>query len=106
MALHPAPRIVDFKAASAGYVQGIDTRGVGLLAVEMGAGRLALDTKIDPAVGIDVLKKVGDRVEAGEPLGRLHLRADNPDWVRRAAALFSIGAEACAPLPLVYERIK
>ena len=34
----------------------------------LGAGRARVDSTIDPAVGVILHKKVGDRVEAGEPL--------------------------------------
>ena len=34
----------------------------------LGAGRARVDSKIDPSVGVILHKKVGDRVEAGEPL--------------------------------------
>ncbi len=34
----------------------------------LGAGRARVDSNIDPAVGVILHKKVGDRVEVGEPL--------------------------------------
>ena len=34
----------------------------------LGAGRARVDSTIDPSVGVILHKKVGDRVEAGEPL--------------------------------------
>ena len=34
----------------------------------LGAGRARVDSAIDPAVGVILHKKVGDRVEPGEPL--------------------------------------
>jgi pyrimidine-nucleoside phosphorylase len=51
-----------------GYVQSIDTRRIGLCAVELGAGRKKLDDPIDHGVGMLIKKKVGDPVSTGEAL--------------------------------------
>jgi pyrimidine-nucleoside phosphorylase len=51
-----------------GYVQSIDTMKIGLSAVELGAGRERMDSRIDPGVGFLIQKKVGDFVEENEPL--------------------------------------
>ena len=51
-----------------GYVQSIDTRRIGLCAVELGAGRQKLDDPIDHGVGTLIKKKVGDPVSTGEAL--------------------------------------
>ncbi|UCG42772.1 MAG: thymidine phosphorylase [candidate division WOR-3 bacterium] len=51
-----------------GYVRLIDALQVGLLAVELGAGRKTLKSKVNPGVGLRFCKKVGDRVEPGEVL--------------------------------------
>jgi pyrimidine-nucleoside phosphorylase len=51
-----------------GYVQDIDTRGIGLCAVRLGAGREKLDSPIDRGAGMLIKKKVGDSVITGEAL--------------------------------------
>ena len=38
----------------------------------MGAGREKKGDEIDPGAGVEVLVKVGDRVEEGEPAARLY----------------------------------
>jgi pyrimidine-nucleoside phosphorylase len=53
---------------SQGYVQSIDTRRIGLCAVELGAGRQKLDDPINHGVGMLIKKKVGDPVFTGEAL--------------------------------------
>ena len=72
--LAAAPVIREFGAPRAGWIAAFDAREIGLAAVGLGAGRLALDAEIDPAVGFEVLGAVGDRVEAGQPLARVHAR--------------------------------
>jgi pyrimidine-nucleoside phosphorylase len=51
-----------------GYVSGFDTRRVGVLAVELGAGRQRAGDAIDHKAGIVLRKKTGDRVAEGEVL--------------------------------------
>lgn len=66
-----------------GFVTDVDALGVALAALQLGAGRAKAEDAIDPAVGVDALVKVGDRVEAGEALCQVHANGE------RAAA------EAC-----------
>ncbi|MCL4257040.1 MAG: thymidine phosphorylase [Anaerolineales bacterium] len=67
-----APFIKEVPAPKSGYIKWIDAQIVGETSVEMGAGRATKEDTIDPAVGIVVLHKVGDRVKKGEPLFVLH----------------------------------
>jgi thymidine phosphorylase len=69
----------------------------------LGAGRETVDSRIDPAVGLVLHKKVGDPVEAGEPLLTLHVndrrRLDESMGVLKDA--IRVEREAAAPGPLV-----
>ncbi len=56
------------KAEDDGYIQKIDALLVGKGSVLLGAGRLTLDTVIDPAVGVIVRKKIGDKIKKGDLL--------------------------------------
>ena len=78
---------VEARAPSAGYVTGFATRRVGVLAVELGAGRLRVDDPVDPKAGILLSRKIGDRVGKGELLAVI--RTDRADVAARAAAEFS-----------------
>lgn len=105
--LHPAPYKHVVNAVRVGYVDRIDVRGLGLLALSLGAGRQSLEAKIDFAVGLDVRVKVGDKVAAGQPLAFIHGRrpqdgAEREDEVRQ---LIHVGAKAVDPLPLVLDRV-
>lgn len=51
-----------------GYLTGFDTRRIGVLAVELGAGRQRTGDVIDHKAGIVLRKKVGDKVAEGEIL--------------------------------------
>ena len=70
--LLPGPRHVsDVTADRAGFVAECDALAVGVAGVRLGAGRAKKDDDVDHAVGITLLKKRGDAVEAGEPLARV-----------------------------------
>ena len=62
----------EISSPRAGYVTAINAEDVGAASGLMGAGRDKKDDKIDPAVGIILEAKVGDKVEAGSVLCRLY----------------------------------
>ena len=98
----------DVVAPQDGFVTGIDTEAVGLAAVALGAGRQRVDSRIDPAVGFTLLRKVGEPVKAGEPVVRVHFNDPAPvDEVKgRLQAAYRFGPQAPAPRPLVLERLE
>jgi pyrimidine-nucleoside phosphorylase/thymidine phosphorylase len=102
-----APRAWEVAAPSAGFVQAIDGEALGRAAVALGAGRARVEDRVDPAVGLVVRRRIGDRVERGEPLCTVH-EGDRSEPRARAAArieaAFHIGAGVVAPPPLVLER--
>jgi len=67
----------------AGYVSAIDAEDVGQASTLMGAGRSRKEDRIDPAVGVILEVKTGDKVDAGSVLCRLYYTKD--DRVEEAA---------------------
>jgi pyrimidine-nucleoside phosphorylase len=67
-----------FKVTSArdGYVTSIQCEQLGLACVALGGGREKKDDQIDPAVGLEFHKRIGDAVKRGEPLCTLHYNHD------------------------------
>ena len=63
-------------APDAGWVEAIDALEVGYASVELGAGRLRKEDRIDHAAGIVIEAQVGDRVEAGDPLAVIHTSSE------------------------------
>jgi len=98
-----APVETQVRADRAGFVGGIDSRALGSLLVSMGGGRELMEDQIDHAVGIRLLRKVGDRVAAGETLAVLEARRDAPDWAEAARRSYQIGDGPPGPQPLVIE---
>jgi len=74
--VHRAPVIQPFVAKSAGKVTKMDAETIGRVSLLLGGGRQTADDAIDFAVGLSGIKKVGERVEKGEPLLTVHSRSD------------------------------
>jgi len=72
--VHRAPIVTDVLASADGTLVKLDALQVGRLCVELGAGRTKVGDAVDFAVGVECLRKEGDRVGAGEPVLRIHSR--------------------------------
>jgi pyrimidine-nucleoside phosphorylase len=106
--LEVAREEVVVEAAGDGFVQRVDALGIGLAAVAMGAGRTRADQEVDPAVGILVEGKPGDRVARGQALARVLLRSRRSadDIVERVRAAFTVGDAPVTTRPLVLDRVE
>ncbi len=93
----PSPR--------SGFISQVHARLVGEASVALGAGRAKKGDSIDHAVGFLIYKKVGDKVEAGEPLFEIHANSAEKLAEARAAVLsaHAFSDEFVSPLPLFYE---
>lgn len=99
-----APVIREVPSPAAGRVQRVDALAVGRTAMALGAGRQRKEDPIDPAVGVVLRKKVGDPVEAGEPLAEVHAAsaAAAEEAVARIQAAYVIGPEEPPRRPLIH----
>ncbi|WP_416915537.1 MAG: thymidine phosphorylase [Roseicyclus sp.] len=104
----PAARVmVDVVPREGGYVERIDTRGLGEAVVRLGGGRLKQDDRIDLAVGLSDIARIGDRVEPDRPLARIHAASEEAARAvaGRIRAAFVLGNHALDAPPLIHERI-
>ena len=101
--LPQAPVLLDVAAPRAGHLARVDADGIGRAVLLLGGGRRAVTDAIDPAVGVSRLRKVGERVERGEPLATLHARtrAEAEALVPQVVAAFDFSDEPVAPPALV-----
>ena len=76
-AINRAPIIHPLLAPESGTVEKMDAGVLGRASVRLGAGRQRSDDVIDFAVGLSQIKKVGEHVNAQEPLLLVHARADH-----------------------------
>jgi len=104
-----AARRVEARAPHAGAVRSLDALAIGRAANLLGAGRRTKEDSIDPAVGVELVCKVGDRVNRDDPLAILHVNSASPldaahRMVESAYAIDPEGGDVVPPA-LVLERI-
>ncbi|MBC7875856.1 MAG: thymidine phosphorylase [Anaerolineales bacterium] len=92
-------------APQSGFISQVHARIVGEASVVLGAGRAKKGDPIDHAVGFLIHKKVGDKVEAGEPLFEIHANDEAKIAEARDAVLsaHAFSDEFVSSLPLFYE---
>lgn len=94
-------------APRTGWITEMDTAGIGNAAQILGAGRSKKGESIDLAVGLEILAKTGDHVEAGQPLAILHANSQAAADAAAKSLLgcYSFGEEKKEPLPLILGEI-
>jgi pyrimidine-nucleoside phosphorylase len=105
--LPQAQHSTQVKSAKAGIISSMQCEQVGTACVILGGGRERKEDSVDPSVGIVLHKKVGDRVDAGEPLATIYYNAEAK--AARARQLIEssieIGDAIPAKRPLVHKVI-
>jgi pyrimidine-nucleoside phosphorylase len=67
---------VDVSSGASGYIQSTQCEQFGIALAMLGGGREKKEDTIDPGVGLEFHKRVGDRVEKGERLVTIHYNND------------------------------
>jgi len=73
--LPKAKQHVDLASADSGFVAAIECEQIGTAGVLLGGGRAKKEDSVEPAVGIIIHKKLGDRVTAGDALCTVHFNS-------------------------------
>jgi pyrimidine-nucleoside phosphorylase len=93
--LPTAPIVEQVPSDREGWITRIRALPVGIVALELGAGRHTKADEIDHSVGVVFHRKRGERVATGEPIAEIHARDESS--ARRAGerllAAFEIGEE-------------
>ena len=94
----------EVRCPRAGYVGRIDTETLGVAAMLLGAGRETVDGIIDPAVGLVVNSKIGNRLSEGDALVTIHYNDDRrlEEVEQLLAGAYHIQDEPPALVPLVH----
>ncbi|TDW25542.1 pyrimidine-nucleoside phosphorylase [Breznakia blatticola] len=96
-------KTIEVLADTSGYISKIHVEGIGLLGCALGAGRMRIEDAIDHSVGIEVYKKHGDAIEAGEALCKLYYNeVFDESFVKQAKDCFTISKEPVEVEPLIY----
>ena len=106
--LPQAEAVLPVRATQSGYIQSVTANEIGRASLLLGAGRIRKEDSIDPAVGLVMAKRIGEWVDAGEPLAHLHVSARSD---AKAAAELVRGAvvlsqEPVIAPPLIYASIE
>lgn len=107
--LPQAPDKFDITSSRAGYVDSIQCEAVGTACVVLGGGRERKDDCVDHSVGIVLHKKVGDRVDKGEPICTVHSNSEDRAGCAKqlVEAAFHVSTVRPSNLPpLVHKVIK
>lgn len=107
-ALFPRAPLCDVIPASrAGYLARIQTDEIGMAVVDLGGGRAQKGDRIDYSVGLEIHAKVGQWVDAGQPLFTIYAATTSQlaSATQRILAALQFSDTPVEPLPLFYERV-
>ena len=107
--LLPQPKTkIEINAEVAGFIEKINALEVGMASRILGAGRKTKTEPIDLSIGILLKKKVGDRVDKGEPLAVFYSDGDkqkiDPAKAKFLSA-YTIGDRQVDPPRLFYAKV-
>ncbi len=102
-----APIAHEVRATRKGYICRMDTEGIGISSMLLGAGRAKKEDALDYGAGLILQKKTGDRVEPGEVLAVLYTSDGSlvPAAETRFLESLFFSEEMPAEEPLVYRRV-
>lgn len=100
---------IEVKSETQGYVESIQAEEIGIAAMLLGAGRETKDSVIDLAAGVDLRKKIGDRVEVGEVIAVLHFNKLHENSLKEASSkvlsAYGIAEDKVPRRPLVFAHV-
>jgi len=106
--LPKAPVIATWKALSTGFIATLHAEAMGRVAMRLGAGRAKHDDVIDPAVGLVILRKVGQQVQVGEAVVEVHAPTQDAaeQALRELDACIVVSTHAVRPIELVLDIVR
>lgn len=97
----------ELTAPQAGYIATIDPLTLGIIALELGAGRETKDSVIDLAVGLELKTEVGEFVAQGDVLATIY--ANQPEQLEQALSkgltAFKFNEAKPEIKPVIYKKI-
>jgi pyrimidine-nucleoside phosphorylase len=105
-----APRPIapasDLASPRSGYLARIDAELLGKAIIAMGGGRQVLSDALDHSTGLEMLARLGDKIDAGQPLARIFAKPMIAERVRHTLLeAIQVADEPPTAGPLILERI-
>ena len=106
--LPEAPFLYDLVAKENGFISGIDLRAVGQVVIELGGGRKQQDEILDLSVGLDQISGLGQAVQSGDLLCRIHSKDEESahSVSKNLLSAFTIDQSKLSPIPVVGELVQ
>lgn len=105
-----APRSIALEwtvaARGSGFVRSIDGERLGQVIIQLGGGRRTMADRLDLSVGLEMLVRLGDAVDAGQPLVRVFAAREAAELARPSLEqAIVVGEQPPASLPLIVDRV-
>ncbi|WP_407678743.1 thymidine phosphorylase [Candidatus Seribacter sulfatis] len=106
--LPEAPFLYDLVAKENGFISEIDLRAVGQVVIELGGGRKQQDEILDLSVGLDQISGLGQAVQSGDLLCRIHAKDEESahSVSKNLLSAFTIDQSKLSPIPVVGELVQ
>ena len=100
--------IFPVEAKSSGYITEMNTEEIGRISSYIGAGRITKEDKIDFEAGILMNKKLGDKIEIGEPIAYIHTNMEDKieESMKRLEKAVTIGENSIEKGSIIIEILK
>ena len=100
--------VVDFAADQAGYIAEVNADAIGRACIVLGAGRKKTEDPVDFAVGISHLVKIGERVDVGDVLLKIHAKDDGQlnEARKLLTRAFRFSESPVSPSPALLETLR
>ncbi len=104
--LPTAPSQTVWTAPRSGTLVRVDSEAVGKASMVLGGGRARAEDAVDHRVGLEIHARLGDKIEAGQPLITLHHADTGLDAATRLLqSAYVISDDTVTPSPLFITRI-
>lgn len=100
--------VVEVRARESGFISWMDTEKIGLAVMALGAGRKRKEDSVDHSVGVVVEKKIGDFVERGDVVFKVHYskKSELTEALGMLERSFKISGEPPKEIQLIKEVIR
>ena len=96
----------DIVSPRSGFISRMNAEALGLAVIELGGGRRVMTDRIDHGVGLEMLVRIGDRVELGQPLVKVFASESQCNAVKPMIRnAIHIREEPATPPLLISERM-